>query len=82
MEPQEDDVIEIGKLRRKGYPGAPISYDPGHGIRIADENVPLDPADAAAWCRRSGGWLRVKAAAKESKSVGVQDFLRAWRNRG
>lgn len=75
----EDDVIEIGKLRRPGLPGAPISYDPGYGIRVAAENCPPEPAAAAAWCRASGGWVRLRAAAKKAEATAVRAFVNAWR---
>lgn len=77
----EEDVIEIGKLRRPGLPGAPISYDPGYGIRVAAENCPPEPAAAAAWCRASGGWVRLRASARKSNSTAVRDFVTAWRTR-
>lgn len=77
----EDDVISIGKLRRPGHPGVAVSYDPSWGIRVEDEDVPREPAAAAAWCRKTGGFLRVYASARKSTSVTVADFIHAWRKR-
>lgn len=77
----DDDIVSIGKLRRPGQPGAAVSYDPTHGIRIEGEDAPPEPVAAAAWIRRRKGWLRVYSAAKKTASVKVREFLKAWRKR-
>jgi hypothetical protein len=77
----EEAVIEIGKLRRPGMPGASISYAPGYGIRVAAEACPAEPAAAAAWCRASGGWVRLRAAARKSDRDAVKAFVAEWRKR-
>lgn len=74
----EDDVISIGKLRRKNRPGANVSYDPGYGIRIEGEDVPREPSKAAAWIRRQRGFLRIYFSAFRVEHIGVKDFLKAW----
>jgi hypothetical protein len=79
MNASEDDVIEIGKLRRPGLPGASIIYDPRYGIRVASEDCPPAPAAAAAWCRTSGGWVRLRAAARKSDCDVIKAFVYAWR---
>ncbi len=53
------DTVLIGKFRRPGHPGADVSYDPSHGIRVAGEDVPASPAGAAAWCKNAGGWVLI-----------------------
>lgn len=75
----ENDVVPIGKLRRPGKPGAPVSYDPGYGIRVGGEDAPAAPAAAATWCRGAGGWLRVYGRARRTGVAAVEEFLQAWR---
>ncbi len=76
----DDDVIAIGKLRRPGRIGASVTYDPGYGIRVEDEDVPPAPAAAAAWVKRAGGWLRVfRGLPKDCHAV--TEFLREVRRR-
>lgn len=74
-------MILIGKLRRSYYPPALITYDATHGIRVHGEDAPCSPQGAAAWCRRAGGWLRVRKSAK--REVGpVRDFIKTWHKLG
>ena len=77
---EDDDVILIGKLRRPGRIGANVTYDPGHGIRVEDEDVPPAPKAAAEWVKRAGGWLRVyRGLTKDIQPV--TDFLREVRRK-
>lgn len=79
----EDDIIQIGKLRRPGCMSASVTYDPSHGIRIEDEKAPPEPAAAAAWLKRRTGWLRLRGdlsrIAKQHPEISA--FLKAWRKR-
>jgi hypothetical protein len=77
----ENDVVPIGRLRRIGQPGASVTYDPGHGIRVETEDVPPTPAAAAAWIRSTGGWLRVYGAVKKTKRLPIAEFLKAVKAR-
>lgn len=81
IQPQDDDIIPIGKLRRSYYPTAAVSWDPTYGIRIENENVPPEPAAAGTWCRQMGGFIRVDTKAKRSQHTAVRAFLKAWRSR-
>lgn len=77
---EDDDVILIGKLRRPGRIGANVTYDPGYGIRVEDEDVPPEPKAAASWIKNAGGWLRVyRGLPKDHRAV--SDFLREVRRK-
>lgn len=80
MTKDDEDVIAIGKLRRPGRIGANVTYDPGYGIRVEDEDVPPEPSAAAAWVKRAGGWLRVYRGLPRDRQP-VTDFLREVRRR-
>lgn len=71
----EEDVVPLGKLRRRRKPSAAISYDPGHGIRVAGENCPRQAAPAAAWLKASGGWVRLYKAIPVKTRPFVADFV-------
>ena len=76
----DDDIITIGKLRRPGKPGAAVTFDPGHGVRVAGESVPRDAEQAARWVRSCGGWLRVlRGAARANEEIAR--FLKEVRRR-
>ncbi|MBS3927756.1 MAG: hypothetical protein KGZ65_04110 [Sphingomonadales bacterium] len=83
IQEQDDDVIQIGKLRRPGRPAASVTYDPGYGMRVDGEGAPPDAEQAARWVKASGGWLRlrgdVRRLAKAHPEVAY--FLKAVRRR-
>ncbi|MDD5301545.1 MAG: hypothetical protein PHS14_00435 [Elusimicrobia bacterium] len=69
--------VHVAKLRRPGLPGVAVCYDPSRGFVVEGEDVPAEPAQAAAWLRRSGGWLRFRRGAGEGLAA-VAEFRRAW----
>lgn len=74
----DDDVISIGKMRRRRGPPASITYDPGYGIRVEDENAPRDPRAAAAWLKATKCGIRIFAAIPKGHPL-VDEFIKALR---
>lgn len=72
------EAIPVGKFRRQGKVAVDISYDPSYGIRIEGAPAPADPEEAGAWCRRAGGWLRLRRGVAKAVPA-VAEFVRAWR---
>lgn len=75
-------IITIGKLRRKERPGAFVIFEPGYGIRIEGEDAPPEPAAAAEWVHKSGGWLRVHSMGRNTRIPEVVEFVGRARRRG
>ena len=80
VEVNDEDVISLGKLRRRRLPPAAISYDPTYGIRVEDEDAPREPRAAAAWLRATKCGVRIFKAVPNGHPA-VDEFLAALRGK-
>lgn len=76
----DEDVIPLGKLRRRRGPPAAISYDPTYGIRVQDEDAPKEPRAAAAWLLATRCGVRIFGRVPAGHPA-VDEFLAALRKR-